>query len=232
MKLVAVVVFCLVATAVYAQDLPLDHQAEMTEMVDSKALNTSVQGEILPAISIPEKLAPKTVSMLPPEKVQPEARLGDWIAEGEALPMFPLNLVIVPHKNDGRWMGHVERIGSCAWCGEPLTWKQAAFDRKSTSLWALRSALFVADIEITHNSPCFQAHTCREGNPLLGQTRAQAYAVSGAFTALDWLGTAYLRKGSKSQHVGGYKYWYIMPIIGQASSGLGILLNLARWNER
>jgi hypothetical protein len=232
MKLAAAVVFCLVATAVYAQDLPLGHHAEMAGILDSNTLNTLVQEKIFPSISIPEELVSKTVSQPLPAEVQPEARPGDWIAEGEALPVFPVNLVIVPHKNDGRWMGHVERIGSCAWCGEPLTWKQAAFDKKSTSLWALRSALFVADIEITHNSPCFQAHTCREGNPLLGQTRTQAYAVSGALTALDWLGTAYLRKGNRSQHVGGYKYWYIMPIIGQASSAVGILMNLARWNER
>jgi hypothetical protein len=204
----------------------------MTEVLGSSTLDAAVRGQIFPAITLPEELVGETDSQPLPEKVQPEARPGDWIADGEAMPALPANLVLVPHKNDGRWMWHVERMGSCAWCGNPMTWKQAAFDKKSTSLWALRSALFVADIEITHHAPCFEAHTCKEGNPLLGQTRAQAYAVSGAVTALDWLGTAYIRKGSKPQHVGGYKFWYIIPIIGQASSGVGILLNLARWNSR
>ena len=110
--------------------------------------------------------------------------------------------------------------------------REAAFDKKSSSLWAVRLALMVADIEITHHAPCFQAGTCSEANPLLGQTRAQAYGVSVGITAALWWGTAYCRDGDKVNHVGGQKYWYAIPVMGQVASAAGIIANLARWNSR
>jgi hypothetical protein len=229
MKVLAGIVFLLVATAVWAQNHTAGDEGQVVERIIS-AKSTPV--DTASGAARPDEVTPEIGTRPVTEEVRPFARLGDWIANGEAEPTFPADLVKVPHKNDGRWMWHVERVRSCAWCGEPMTWRQAAFDKKSTSLWAVRSALFVADIEIIHHSPCFQAHTCVEGNPLMGQTRAQSYAFAVATTALCWWGTAYLRKGSKSEHIGGYKYWYIVPIVGQLGSEVGIAANLARWNKK
>jgi hypothetical protein len=229
MKVLAGIVFLLVATTVWAQD---HRDGDNAKLVESLVPASSTPVDTASGAARPDEVTPEIGTRPVTEGVRPFARPGDWIADGELEPTFPADLVKVPHKNDGRWMWHVERVRSCAWCGEPMTWKQAAFDKKSTSLWALRSALFVADIEITHHSPCFQARTCVEGNPLMGQTRAQGYAVASATTALSWWAMTHLRKGDKSKHIGGYKYWYMAPILGQFASVVGITANLARWNKK
>ena len=206
MKLASVIGFLLVAITVHAQD-----SREPT---------------------IPDEFISIRHAQPLPDKPQPMAREGQWIATGEKLPLFRDDLVITERKEDGHLMWHVERVDSCTWCGKPMSWRQAAFDKEAISLWGLRIAMDVTDIEITHHSPCFLARTCREANPLLGQTRMQAYAVSSALTGIDWLAMAYAHKGSKFYHVGGYRHWYIIPVIGQASSAVGILANLARWNHK
>jgi hypothetical protein len=57
-------------------------------------------------------------------------------------------------------------------------------------------ALTVADVETTQ--ACIRAHTCREGNPLMGQTRAQEYAVS---LTVPLIGLWYQRKFYDEDHV-------------------------------
>jgi len=229
MKVLAGIVFLLVATTVWAQG---PSEGDDPKVVESFVPPESVSVGSASGATRPDKVTPEIGPQPVIEGVRPFARHGDWIADGEPEPTFPAGLVKVPHRNDGRWMWHVERVRSCAWCGEPMTWKEAAFDKKATSLWAIRTALFVTDIEITHHSPCFIAHTCVEANPLAGQTRAQAYAVAFAMTAFAWWGTAYVRMGSKSEHIGGYKYWYAVPMLGQFVSVVGITANLARWNQK
>ena len=234
MRLLPALGLLLLAAAVHAQGLPDRPQPGKTDdATDPNAISSLAQEFTSSSAPIPGATGPAANAQPLPIKPEPQpAYLGQWIAPGESMGTFSDDLIITDHQVDRRLMWHVEKVGSCAWCGRPMGWKEAALDKKSTSLWTLRFAMVVADIETTHHSPCFQAHTCREGNPLLGQTRAQAYGVSGGMTALFWWGTAWVRKGDKANHVGGSKYWYVIPIIGQASSALGIMTNLANWNKR
>lgn len=165
-----------------------------------------------------------------PLKPEP-AHLGQWIRPGEMMGDFSDDLIITDRKEDGRRLWHVERVGSCAWCGRPMDWKQAAFDGPAFAHWAVSAALAVTDIELSHRAPCFQSGRCREGNPLLGQSRAQAYAVTGALTGLEWLASAWFRKGDKANHVGGAKYWWLLPMIRDGWSIVGITNSLARWRQ-
>jgi hypothetical protein len=181
MRLASVMGFLLVVIPVHAQDLPLSQETHISDEFVSRNFAQPL-----------------------PDKPQPIAHEGQWIATGEQLPLFHDDLVITERKEDGHLMWQVERVDSCTWCGKPMTWKQAAFDRKAISLWGLRIAMEVTDIEITHHAPCFLASTCRED----------------------------ARKGSKTYHVGGYRKWFIIPVIGQASSVVGIIANLARWNHK
>jgi hypothetical protein len=179
------------------------------------------------------RAAAKTNEFALPDKPAP-ATIGEWIASDQPMPEFPADdsLVMVPRKSDGRMFWRVEAKDSCAFCAAPMTFRQAAFDKKALPLWLGRIALFTADIEISHHMPCFKAGLCREGNPLMGQTRGQAYAVSFALTAVDWWATSMLRKGDKNRHIGGMKKWQIFPVLLDAQSAVGIATNLARWNKR
>jgi hypothetical protein len=225
--------FFLLVAAVHAQDLPAKPGARSTESV--QASDAAVLQEQAQFTS----MAPKSEEMISdvsaqplPDKPEPVAREGQWIRSGEDLPQFSDDLVMVSEKNDGRRMWHVRKVNSCDWCGAPMTWKQAMFDKKSSSMWAIRSALFVADIEIAHHLPCFQDGTCKEGNPLLGQTRLQGYSVAAGLTAISWIGEAYARKGDRNWRIGGYKDWWIVPTIGYVTSAIGIITSLASWHSR
>jgi hypothetical protein len=223
----------LVISTVRAQDSPLAPETlnPKTLRVPSVTAFQAQEGFML-GDPTPNALFPNANSQTLPNKPQPVAYEGQWIVEGEQLPRFSNDLVMVARKDDGRMMWHVEKVNSCEWCGAPLTWKQAAFDKKASSMWILRSALVVADVEITHHLPCFQAGTCKEWNPLLGQTRLQGYSIGAGLTAIAWAGDAWLRKGSRKDRIGGYRSWWIIPTVGYAASAVGIIANLARWHSR
>jgi hypothetical protein len=232
MRIALAVVFLLVVTALHAQDLPVKPEVQNAEDLVPSATNVfAAQGQSGLGALNSEALFPAAEAQPLPDKPIPVAHDGQWISAGEDWPPFSDDLVMVARKNDGRMMWHVEKVNSCAWCGAPMTWKQAMFDRKSSSMWAVRSALFVADIEITHHMPCFEAGTCRD-NPILGQSRLQAYSVGAALTAFAWIGEAYCRKGDRNWRVGGYRNWWIVPTIGYVSSAIGIITNLATWHSR
>lgn len=166
-----------------------------------------------------------------PDKPLPEVKLGDLIAPGAPMGDVPDGLVLDDVKEDGKRVWQAKKVGTCNWCGEPMTVRHAMFDKRASSMWILRTALMVTDIELSHHSPCFIAHTCKEGNPLLGQTRAQAYAVTMALDGLTWYGDGWMRAGSKKYRVGGLKLWWIVPLIGEAGSTVGIVSTLARWHQ-
>lgn len=175
---------------------------------------------------------PALAQELPDKPVPQRAFQGEWIAAGEIMPAeWPEDLVLTDRKNDGRRMWQVVKVGSCAFCGKPMTFTQAAFDKKAMALWGARMALLVADVEITHRSPCFNSGHCREINPIMGKTRAQSYTVGAGFQFGMWLATGWLRKGDRSNHVGGSKYWYIIPIVGSGMNVLGIVNNTSKWNR-
>jgi hypothetical protein len=232
MRLASAVVFLLVVTAIHAQDLPLKPVAQKAfDLQPSDATIFPAQGESAPDTSNSDAMFSKVNAQPLSDKPQPFAREGQWIHAGEDWPQFSDDLVVVARKNDGRMTWHVEKVNSCVWCGAPMTWKQAMFDRKSSSMWALRSALFVTDVEITHHMPCFKAGTCRD-NPILGQSRLQAYSVGAGLTAVAWISEAYCRKGDRKWRVGGYRNWWIVPTAGYAFSAIGIIANLATWHSR
>jgi len=111
---------------------------------------------------------------------------------------------------------------SCEWCGRPMTFKQAAFDKKMTSMWLLEIALTVTDIEL--GQACLRAGRCREGNPLLGLgSRPAEYGIRLPSIAAGWLATAMVRKGDRNYHVGGMKHWYVFPMIHQTMSTIGLI---------
>jgi hypothetical protein len=232
MRVATALGFFLIVSAVHAQELPVKPEVQSAEdLAASDAVVFAAQGQSALAAPTSNALFPKAEAQPMPDKPEPVAHEGQWISAGEEWPQFSDDLVMVSKKNDGRRMWHVEKINSCAWCGAPMTWKQAMFDRKSSTMWAVRSALFVADIEITHHMPCFEAGTCRD-NPILGQSRLQAYSVGAGLTAFAWIGEAYCRKGDRNWRVGGYRNWWIVPVIGYASSAIGIITNLASWHSR
>jgi hypothetical protein len=124
----------------------------------------------------------------------------------------------------GPWSGRDTNF--CQSCGKAMTFRQAALDKKATALWASALALTVADVEVLVSRQCLRAGTCREGNPLLGQTRSQQYALRLPVLAAAWMTASWLRKGDEHRHVKGMKYWWIFPEIYQAASGAGVISNL------
>ncbi len=87
---------------------------------------------------------------------------------------IPRGMVWVPTGN--QWTAREDN--SCNWCGKPMTFRRAALDKKAIGMWATALALTVADVEALGSRRCINAGTCREGNPFLGQTRTQQYALT------------------------------------------------------
>lgn len=224
--------FLLVA-AVHAQDSPVKPEVQnAADLPISDASITMAQRQS--AANQPMSDAPlsKVNAGALPDKPQPIAHEGEWLNEGDAMPKFPNDLVMAAERSEGRMKWHIREVNSCVSCGAPMTWRQAMFDKKASTMWGLRSALVAADIELMHHMPCFQGGSCRDGNPLLGQSRLQAYAVGEGLNMVAWIGTAWGRKGDLNNHIGGYRRWWIVPIIGYAASGTSIIMHLATWNNR
>lgn len=121
---------------------------------------------------------------------------------------------------------HAREVNSCEWCGRPMSFKEAAFDKKMTSMWLLEIALSVSDIEL--GQACLRAGKCKEGNPLLGTgSRPMEYGIRLPSIAAGWLSTAMLRKGDRDYHVGGMKHWYVIPMIEQTLSTIGLISGAA-----
>src|SRR5258708_14023732 len=138
MRLASVIGFLLVAVTIHAQDLSLSQEVhKMNDLANANTILPMVQEQISPETAVPNEFVSGRFAQSLPEKPQPVAHEGQWIATGEQLPLFRDDLVITERKEDGRLMWHVERVDSCTWRGKPLTWKQAAFDKKSASLWEL-----------------------------------------------------------------------------------------------
>ena len=144
-----------------------------------------------------------------------ELRLGDPVPPG---------MVWVPVKNG--WQAR--ELNSCFWCGRPMLFKEAAFDKKAILMWGAAIALSIADIEVTQNAPCFRSGTCREGNPLIGNSRASQYGIRLSAIFGAWMGTAYLRKGDRRFNMGGMKKWWIFPLLYQGGGITGLTANLSR----
>jgi hypothetical protein len=80
-------------------------------------------------------------------------------------------------------------------CDKPVTSRtQAAFSGPMPYFIGGFIAASVYDIEGTQH--CIANHTCKESNPLLGQTRAQAYSVSAGLGAAVIFSALQLRKNN------------------------------------
>ncbi len=116
---------------------------------------------------------------------------------------------------------HAEELNSCEWCGRPMTFKHAAFDKKMSSVFLLEVALTVTDIEV--GQACIKTGRCREGNPLLGGgSRSMQYGIRLPSIVAAWMDSAWARKGDQRLHIGGLKHWYVLPLIMHAESAIGI----------
>ena len=77
-------------------------------------------------------------------------------------------------------------------------------------------AATVADVETTQ--ACIRAGTCHEGNPMMGQSRAQQYGVSMGLNAINaWISYRSSKHGGK---------WWILPAISAGSHVVAGGLNL------
>ena len=130
---------------------------------------------------------------------------------------IPAGMVWVPRGD----VWHAEELNSCEWCGRPRTWKQAAFDRKMSSMFLAEIALTVTDVELGQR--CLKAGACKEGNPLLGGGRTLQYSIRLPIIAVVWADSAWGRKGDKRLNVGGLKHWYVLPLIMHAEAAIGIV---------
>ncbi len=117
---------------------------------------------------------------------------------------------------------------SCEFCAKPMSWKQAAFDKKALPLWLISAGLAVADTEYTLSRPCIKDRTCTEWNPLLGTTRAQQYGVRMPVLALAWAATSWLRKGDAKRNIGGMRHWYVFPMVYIGMPSVGLAANAIR----
>lgn len=127
-------------------------------------------------------------------------------------------------KHGGYWYARDE--DSCDKCGKPLTFRQAALDKRAIALLGLEVGLQVGDILAIRR--CDFRGYCREGAaPFLGDgSFKKQMALKMPIATLIWIGTMYARKGDTSRHIGGSKSWWHLPVLYDAISTATIIANL------
>jgi hypothetical protein len=114
-----------------------------------------------------------------------------------------------------------KELNSCAWCAKPMTFKQAAFEKKASAMFLVETALTIADVEL--GQACIKTHRCKEGNPFLGTgSRSTEYSIRLPGIVAAWMDTAWARMGNKRLHVGGLKIWYWLPLVMHVEAAIGI----------
>jgi hypothetical protein len=119
MRLALVIGLLLFAVTIHGQDLPLMQEVhKMNDLANANSILIlpGVQEQTSLETAIPNELISGGYAQPRPEKPQPVAHEGQWIATGEQLPLFRDDLVITERKEDGRLMWHVERVDSCTRC--------------------------------------------------------------------------------------------------------------------
>lgn len=84
----------------------------------------------------------------------------------------------------------------------------------------MQAGMAVLDVETTHH--CIADHHCQEGNPLMPSSQAGALAVNLGLVAYSTFLSHKLKKH-------GSKVWWIAPLSGISSHGVGIASGLAHW---
>jgi len=157
---------------------------------------------------------------------QPEAQLmqRSFLRGGE---WQPGGMVWVPDARRNIW--ELKEVGGCGWCAPPMTFKQAAFDKKMLLYQFAAWGATFADVEYAHSKACVQNRTCAEGNPILRSTdRKVQYGIRLPVLFGAWMGEAYLRKGDKRLNVGGLKWWKWLPLAYFGASTTSVIINASR----
>jgi len=135
---------------------------------------------------------------------------NEWLRDGYVWHATQISI-------DGRkqYVWQQSKIDSCDWCGRPMTFKHAMFDKPALIIWGSLIAANVAHIEYDKHQACVVQQTCIESNFLYGRnpSRLRYYSISLSALTADWMITAKVRKGNKRLHIGGLSVWYIMPAI-------------------
>jgi hypothetical protein len=84
----------------------------------------------------------------------------------------------------------------------------------------LEAGMAVLDVETTHH--CIADHHCQEGNPLMPSNQAGALGVNLGLVAYSTFVSHKLKKH-------GNKFWWIAPVAGISSHGVGVASGLAHW---
>jgi hypothetical protein len=135
---------------------------------------------------------PATPSPEPPPAVQLKHRLPDapQPQSGDAQPACPAG----NGKPCALLGGRLYFADALALSRHNKSWLDAARSPGMVLSLGLLTTATVADIQTTH--ACIRSGACREGNPLLGQSRGQAYAVSMSLNAFAfWAGAEQKRHG-------------------------------------
>jgi hypothetical protein len=106
-----------------------------------------------------------------------------------------------------------------------MTFRQAAFDKKTVVMMGIHLGLGIGDVLAIHR--CNFTGYCHEGvAPFFGDgSIKKQMALKMSLSALTWIGTAYIRKGDKSRHIGGSKSWWQLPVVSDAVSTAAIIGN-------
>jgi hypothetical protein len=151
---------------------------------------------------------------------RPFLRGGEW---------QPGGMVWTEGRGANRFLYVLREANDCPWCAPPMTFKQAAFDKKMVFLQLAAWSASVADIEYAHSKACVQNGTCAEGNPILRSTRRSVqYGIRFPVLFGAWMGEAYLRKGNKRLNVGGLKWWKVFPLLYAGASTTSVIINASR----
>lgn len=87
-------------------------------------------------------------------------------------------------------------------------------------LHGLEAGMAVLDVEATHH--CIADHHCQEGNPLMPSNQAGALGMNLGIVAYSTFVSHKLKKH-------GNKFWWLAPVAGISSHGVGVASGLAHW---
>src|ERR1700676_1525544 len=100
---------------------------------------------------LPDKPHPRSVTYYDPESRN--YTLGPLVKD-LLYPDTPIPDGMVWQGKDSLWFAR--NVNSCARCGPPMTFEQAAFDRKSLGMWGLTFALQTIGSATRGRSKCFR----------------------------------------------------------------------------
>ena len=158
---------------------------------------------------------------------------GDDVSIGDS--QFPAKPARVQTTNDpgtaapaGRGLSKhswiARKVKPCGDCSGPMTFRQAAFDRKAIALWGATFALTGFEAATVTSGECVNGAAiiggslkCTPGSPVrYVSDRNTVLAMKVPLVTAGWLLTAWQRKGEANHP--GWKKWWLVPVMLQAGS--------------